>query len=168
LFARIKKGENMLKIGFTILSLLFFIGCSEDKFDDTQTKDKEVKRVDWDTLGFIKKSSSTPHRQNNQDELTDDENEDEGLEENNNHDDEVAEKNDDENNQNENDWGSYEQELKKEMAKAISTYPKPPVPANLTPYDDVDENNLRKPTQTETSKGTDDFPPVPPAMYLLK
>ena len=160
----------MLKIGLTILSLLVFIGCSEDKFDDTQTKNKEVKRVDWKTLGFIGKSSSKPHHQNNQqDELTDEENGDEEVvEEKNNHDDEVAEKNDDENNQNKNDWDSYEQKLKKEMAKTISTYPRPPVPANLTPYDDIDENNLRKPTSEESSKGTDDFPPVPPAMYLLK
>jgi len=158
----------MLKIGLTILSLFFIIGCSEDKFDETQTRDKEVKQVDWNTLGFIKKSSSTPHHQNNQDELTDDENEDEGVEENNNHEDEVAEKNVNENNQNNNDWDGYEQKLKKEMAKTISTYPRPPVPASLTPYDDIDENNLRKPTPKESSKGTDDFPPVPPAMYLLK
>ena len=80
----------------------------------------------------------------------------------------TVEKNDDKNNQNKNDWDSYEQKLKKEMAKTISTYPRPPVPANLTPYDDIDENNLRKPTSEESSKGTDDFPPVPPAMYLLK
>ena len=63
-------------------------------------------------------------------------------------------------------YQEYEEKLKEEMKKAMQFYPRPPSPANLNPYDDIDEGSYRKPTKEEIQNGVGDFPPVPPAMYL--
>ncbi len=63
-------------------------------------------------------------------------------------------------------YQEYEEKLKEEMKKAMQFYPRPPSPASLNPYDDIDEGSYRKPTKEEIQNGVGDFPPVPPAMYL--
>jgi hypothetical protein len=52
------------------------------------------------------------------------------------------------------------------MKNNMVNYPHPPTPANLSPYDNRESDTYRKPTAEESSKGSGNFPPMPPAMYL--
>jgi hypothetical protein len=61
---------------------------------------------------------------------------------------------------------SYEDRLNAEVVKAMENYPRPPSPANLSPYDTRTKDSYRTPTESETVNGVGDFPPVPPAMML--
>lgn len=61
---------------------------------------------------------------------------------------------------------SYEDKLNAEVIKAMENYPRPPSPANLSPYDTRTKDSYRTPTESETVNGVGDFPPVPPAMML--
>ena len=64
------------------------------------------------------------------------------------------------------DYSDYEKQLANQMEEAMKNYPRPPSPANLTPYDDREGGSYRKPTKEETQNGTGEFPPIPPAMFL--
>ena len=63
------------------------------------------------------------------------------------------------------DLDQYKKDLEAEMTKALVNYPRPPSPANLSPYDSREKSSYREATVAET-KGSGDFPPSPPAMLL--
>ena len=64
------------------------------------------------------------------------------------------------------DFSEYEKELESQMTKALANYPRPPTPANLSPYDSRESSSYREPTKQETTSSSGDFPPSPPAMML--
>ena len=64
------------------------------------------------------------------------------------------------------DYSDYEKDLKVQMEKAIVNYPRPPTPANLSPYDSRESSSYREPTTQESTTGSGNFPPMPPAMFL--
>lgn len=65
-----------------------------------------------------------------------------------------------------NDYSNYGDKLESEVQEAMKNYPRPPSPANLSPYDNKEKDSYREPTQQESQSGVGDFPPVPPAMFL--
>jgi hypothetical protein len=66
------------------------------------------------------------------------------------------------------DYSDYEKKLDSQMKTALVNYPRPPSPANLSPYDSRESDTYRKPTTQESSQGSGEFPPMPPSMYLNK
>lgn len=142
-----------------------FISCD----DDIPTSENNLKEVNWNSI----KSVASKKDSNIEEDLEMDKNEEiseNSLEDGLISDDEVEANSEivekEKNLDKIPDYSDYEEKLEMQMGTAKANYPKPPSPANLTAYDSRDSSSYREPTKEETTSGTGNFPPMPPAMYL--
>jgi len=171
----------MKKIVLSITAILFLVSCGED---DIPTSDSS-KKVDWSALQQTsKKMNSTdsddmadndyskidsPSQSNSESEYEEDQEIDpipdfEDLKEKQ----QQAKKDElsqDEVENGDSDYSKYTKELESQMQQAIAHYPRPPTPANLSAYDSRGEDSYRAITTNE-SKGSGEFPPMPPIMKV--
>jgi hypothetical protein len=155
---------------------------SSDSSEDREEQEEYHKKVSQDAVEdmsdiYQQLQNKDNHSEESEDEYNDDDDYSDGdykSDSQDREDDTTSDKSSSENDKEEekastpNSWGDLDAELKKQMEESIKKYPTPPRPANLTPYDDVDEDSVYESDGKASSSGTGNFPPMPPMMLLQK
>jgi len=152
----------MRNLLLSLMTMMFLISCGED---DIPTSDNS-KQVDWK---IIKQTSSIQENAKVESDNYKNDSDDEisTLDEEDREEIEIDPiPNASESEQfSKDDYSEYNKKMESEIKNAWVNYSRPPIPANLSPYDTREESSYRATTEAE-SKGSGAFPPMPPAMYV--